>query len=475
MDIILNWLWQGCVVALLLAATLRVLNRSVASVRFAVGWLAMLLVLALPLLTAGEGVGPRVTADTIHRAGPMIVVPSAWWSSNELVLAAWGLWIAVYAVRVATDLFRLQRAKRHSAPFPATAESGLRHWRQVGPHGRRATLVVSDAVRAAAVLPGRSPRIAVAPALIERLNVDNLDRVVVHEWSHVQRRDDVTGGLQLVVQMIAGWHPAIWWIDRRLRTERELACDEMTVSVTGSGKRYAACLVELAGLPLLTRQLLPGPGALSSPGFRVRIQRLVSPRALVSRATSRAAAGLAMVVLAALSMTVGQVQLVERAIASTSVDALATLIAEGPFTSAETQPPAPGVPSVTFGDGAQGESRTSRSTRHPIARADAAVQNQVPAMAAESDAPHLHRTAEVRDRVENGAADPPMTHGAEALPARSLPVTAAASPPATPPQVRAGWSAAADAGTAIGRTSKDAGLATAGVFTRLGKRIAAGF
>jgi hypothetical protein len=40
-------------------------------------------------------------------------------------------------------------------------------------------------------------------------------------------------------------------------------------------------------------------------------------------------------------------------------------------------------------------------------------------------------------------------------------------PPSSP------WEAAADAGTAIGRGSKKAGLATAGFFTRLGKGIAA--
>ena len=39
--------------------------------------------------------------------------------------------------------------------------------------------------------------------------------------------------------MVAGWHPALWWIERRLHLEREIACDEIAVPLTGSAKAYA--------------------------------------------------------------------------------------------------------------------------------------------------------------------------------------------------------------------------------------------
>ena len=93
-----------------------------------------------------------------------------------------------------------------------------------------------------------SPVIAIAPALVQHLTADELDRVVIHEWAHVQRRDDLANVAQLVARVLAGWHPAVWWLDRRLQAERETACDEMAVALTGSSKVYAACLVKLAGL-----------------------------------------------------------------------------------------------------------------------------------------------------------------------------------------------------------------------------------
>ena len=40
---------------------------------------------------------------------------------------------------------------------------------------------------------------------------------------------------------------------------------------------------------------------------------------------------------------------------------------------------------------------------------------------------------------------------------------------------KSAWGAAADSGTAIGRKSKEAGVATAGVFTRFARRVAGSF
>ena len=85
-------------------------------------------------------------------------------------------------------------------------------------------------------------------AFLASLSDADLDRVVVHEWAHVQRRDDLTQHVQWLVRVVAGWHPALWWLGRQMDLEREVACDEIAVSQTGTAKGYAQCLVTLAGL-----------------------------------------------------------------------------------------------------------------------------------------------------------------------------------------------------------------------------------
>ena len=44
-----------------------------------------------------------------------------------------------------------------------------------------------------------------------------------------------------------------------------------------------------------------------------------------------------------------------------------------------------------------------------------------------------------------------------------------------PEPAQSPWSAAASGGKAVGRKSKDAGVATAGFFTRFGRRVAGSF
>ena len=50
MHAVLNWLWQGCLVALALAATLRLLDDARAQVRYAVCWVALLCAFVLPVV-----------------------------------------------------------------------------------------------------------------------------------------------------------------------------------------------------------------------------------------------------------------------------------------------------------------------------------------------------------------------------------------------------------------------------------------
>src|SRR5262245_26169719 len=137
MHAVLNWLWQGCVVALALFAMLGLLDRARANVRYMVCWAAQLLVMALPLLALPDwGAGPaarlpRVPVDAV------VAVPDAWWTSGVVMAAAWLLWVAVGVGRFARAMLALRRARAHSRPFPFQSESVLAHWRQVRQYGRR--------------------------------------------------------------------------------------------------------------------------------------------------------------------------------------------------------------------------------------------------------------------------------------------------------------------------------------------------
>ena len=262
MDFIANWLIQGCVVALATVVIVRcLLPRAPAAARYLACWVGLSAVLALPLVSLIP-VAPSqvhgVTFDATASAALVSLPHSP--TSVPLIIGAWLVWLAVFGTQLTAAMVALQRARQRCRAFPLALEGRLPIWARVKHQGRFAQLVVSDDVRAAAVIGCGAPVIAVAPALVQHLTAAELDRVVIHEWAHVQRRDDLGNVAQLMARLVAGWHPGIWWLDRWLRAEREVACDEMAVMLTGSSKTYAACLVKLASLPLASRDTVASLG-----------------------------------------------------------------------------------------------------------------------------------------------------------------------------------------------------------------------
>jgi beta-lactamase regulating signal transducer with metallopeptidase domain len=483
-DAVLNWLWQGSVVVLALALMLQLLERSRAHVRYVVCWMALVSVFTLPLVPfLGAAVTP-LDIVPIAVAGPIIPVPHAWWTSSAVLIALWALWAGIHVVRLARAMLSLRGIKRRSRVCPTTVERSLCHWVGIRDRGRQAVLVVSDGVTAAAVLGCRSPVIAVAPALVDHLDADELDRVIIHEWAHVQRRDDLANVLQLIARAIAGWHPAVWWIDRRLRIEREVACDEMAVSITGSPKSYAACLIKLANLPLVRPAALPAPGMLTPLGLRGRIVRIVSRREFATPSWSRSVATIVVALLGALSVAVGGLQLVESAVVSPNADIPPTTV------------PVDGVPPNAFEEpraldaAQQMRVRTAEFAAGPPAGSPRRFSLRVKPAPAEPLATAASATPLRGPHVVNTEGQESTDSAGDVSGNTLVPVPSASAPIATavaighipdtqPPVVeaptRSPWNAAADAGVAIGRSSKTAGVATAGFFNRVGRRIAGSF
>lgn len=478
MDDVLNWVWQGSAIAIAMLAALRLLARLRASARYALSAMALLTVLALPFISlVVHAELPQAALDSSAAVAPLVAIPTTWWTSTEVVLVLWSVWCAIFGVRLTRAFLTFHRARRECVPFPARLESQLPFWNSVIEQGRRARLVVSPRVSYAAVLGGASPTIAVAPALLGRLTTDELDRVVIHEWAHVQRRDDVLNVMQIAVRTIAGWHPAVIALERQLRIEREAACDEIAVSITGSAKRYAACLTAIAALGAVRHQPMPVVGALSSPALRMRIARILSQRQLISSKWSIRAAVLAVFALVPASLMVGGLRFVEsvesRVIAPT-----------------QDVTPVPDV-AVDTSDGrdratlVQHEQRAIRAgggvnkVRPTVTRAAAvAVDPQQPTPfvqeSATSHADSTEPTAPLAGTPLRGiSALVPAGKQSSAVAATTQPEPQPPDPPAAGPVPP--WTDAANAGVAVGRGSQKAGVATASFFSRLGKKIAGSF
>src|SRR5262245_49519212 len=172
----------------------------------------MVIVLLIPFARfAAPDAAAASVSDAIEPSAPAaslfnVVIPEPSWWALPLTMALWATWCLVYVSRTAGALVALRRTKRNCRPFPAKRASRLRRWTELHTGGRRARLVLSNDVSGASVLGLTSPAIAVSPPVLHELSDEELDSILVHEWAHVQRRDDWARLAQLMVRALAGFH-----------------------------------------------------------------------------------------------------------------------------------------------------------------------------------------------------------------------------------------------------------------------------
>jgi hypothetical protein len=75
-----------------------------------------------------------------------------------------------------------------------------------------------------------------------------LEALIAHELAHVRRHDYFVNVLQMVVETLLFYHPAVWWVSSRIRYERELCCDDLAVRSCGNAVSYARALARLERL-----------------------------------------------------------------------------------------------------------------------------------------------------------------------------------------------------------------------------------
>lgn len=278
MHVWLNWLWQATALLLVVGFVVRMRGRALnAATRERIWWMTLLAVLGIPILPLLTFVGEapvgilRDASDLVKNQRLVVTVPHA---VPVLAGALWAAWVVASTIQLVRGTLRLRSARRFVRPVGSDQEHRLKTWCQMRGQGRSATLVTSSLVHRAAVLGLGRPLIALAPEMLARLADDELDQVVVHEYAHVQRRDDIAILLQRAIVAVAGLHPAVWWLDRAITIEREVACDDWVLTHTRSAKRYATCLV---GLASLGRQTVgPAPGAaLSTSQVSIRVARML--------------------------------------------------------------------------------------------------------------------------------------------------------------------------------------------------------
>ena len=237
------------------------------------------------------------------------------------------------------------RLKRHHTE-PASHEwqqrlSALA--RRMRVRGRDAiSMRVSVNIRTAAVIGWLRPVILVPASALTGLAPHQMEAVLAHELAHIRRHDYLVNLLQSVVETLFFYHPAVWYLSRRVRLERENCCDDDAVAVVGDPVTYAGALTDLE----LLRQGVPALAMAANGGSLLRrVQRLLAPRSEDAAPSWSTATGLLTlaVVFAVLATAHGSIAAGLQPESSGVISSAASIDNDGQWPTPPPPPPAPRV------------------------------------------------------------------------------------------------------------------------------------
>jgi beta-lactamase regulating signal transducer with metallopeptidase domain len=238
---ILNAIPAGFAIAFFAWVLLRVLRGQNSGTRFAVWFVALLGIVAFPVMS---GFG-RYSVLGVTGSHASFIVPPSW---AYFVFAIWAIGAGAGILRLVAGVWRLHALRRRCTVL--NAESFPPEVRQTSDAifaASRCSIAIatSEDIRVPAAI-GLWKRTIVLPAwALQELPAADLIAILLHEFAHLQRGDDWTNLIQKIVRALFFFHPAVWWIDERLATEREMACDDVVLEKTGNPHGYATCLVSL--------------------------------------------------------------------------------------------------------------------------------------------------------------------------------------------------------------------------------------
>ncbi len=297
---LVHFLWQGAAVAIVYRMADRALARHSANARYVLALAALLGMLAVSVTTlAYEEASyyqstPRTGAAAPHFAlaaqpvaAPLSETARPLQSASldpmslqhfmpylDTLWLAGVLFLSLRALGGWWLIRRLRRRTYQRAPHTLLLRLDVLR-RQMGIR-RLVDLRLSERIASPFTAGVLRPWILLPVTALTGLSSEQLEVVLFHELAHIRRADYLWNLLQTMVETLFFFHPAVWWISRRVREERELSCDDIAVKNCSDPALYASALLRIEEERRSRLQLAMAlDGHQSRAGLRARVLRIL--------------------------------------------------------------------------------------------------------------------------------------------------------------------------------------------------------
>ena len=292
-EVLVRFVWQGAAIGVLAWASLALLRDARPQARYAVACLALLSCLLVPAFALVRGLVAGDAAATGSIVLPLPFVAAVVDAGGDArpfalpepatpwIVIAWAAGVLVLSLRMACGLLwagRLRRAGDDDTGGPWQA--------RVDRLALRLGIARPVVLR---LVPGEGspltagwlrPVVLLPLAVATRMPVDLVEALLAHELAHVRRHDYLVNVLQGAVEALLFYHPAVWWLSRRIRIERELVADDLAANALGDRRRLALALSALERFVPGRVDAFPAHLAPAAHGGQLmsRIQQLIRPQ-----------------------------------------------------------------------------------------------------------------------------------------------------------------------------------------------------
>ena len=303
---LLHFFWQGSLLAVLLWIVKTIAPPSAARLRYAGASLIMLMMPIALVITATRGLSvddvgkkaaevaipaqsivdaPSGTLPQVVLFAPTSSAPRA--GVSGWVVCIWIVGVLLLSFRAAGGWFGVQKLKRGASPVSAELEDTVRRLKVRLGLSAPVRLCTSAMVRVPTAIGWLRPYILLPVTALTGLDEPQIRAILTHELAHIRRHDYLINLSQTVIETVLFYHPAVWWVGKQMRREREHCCDDIAVAVCGSAFEYASALIEMEQI----RDRVPEPALAATGGdLLARIRRLLGRQENASRSLGTIAA-----------------------------------------------------------------------------------------------------------------------------------------------------------------------------------------
>jgi bla regulator protein BlaR1 len=252
---ILHSLWQGAIIYAMLLLILLCIPNAKAIVKHNLAFGAMCLTFILFLGTFTFLISQFSLKEEAHSGlpGMMINLSNVKESISSQVEHFFPLLVYIYLTGMVVQLLliyfsyhKTSKLKRVGLnPVPADWLNAFDNIISQMHFKRRIAFHLSSEITVPLVFGYFKPIILFPIALISNLDLNQVEAILIHELSHIRRNDYILNLVKKAIEAVLFFNPFIWLSGKFVQTERENACDDTVLKITGAPLTYAHALLKL--------------------------------------------------------------------------------------------------------------------------------------------------------------------------------------------------------------------------------------